>query len=50
MLTVREDTPQICTCVFKIQDDEEHEDNADIIKNSIQSLLGSEHEVISLSK
>mmetsp|Transcript_15372 Transcript_15372/g.31192 ORF Transcript_15372/g.31192 Transcript_15372/m.31192 type:complete len:119 (-) Transcript_15372:194-550(-) len=48
---VREDTtPQICTYVFKIQDDDEHEDNADVIKNSIQSLLGSEHEVISLSK
>lgn len=49
--TAREDiTPQICTYVLKIQYDEEHEDNADIIKDSIQSLLGSEHEVISLSK
>eukprot|EP00957_Ditylum_brightwellii_P122190 9317824-Ditylum_brightwellii.AAC.1 len=49
--TAREDiTPQICTYVFKIQDDEEHADNADIMKCSIQSLLGSEHEVISLSK
>jgi hypothetical protein len=49
--TVREDiTQQICTYVFKIQDDEEHENNADIIKNNIQSILGSEHEVISVSK
>jgi hypothetical protein len=52
MSTINEnETPQICTYVFKIQyDDDEHEDNADMIKNSIQSLLGSEHEVMSLSK
>jgi len=41
------ETPQICTYVCNIQDDE---DNADNIKRRFQSLLGSEHEVMSLSK
>ena len=50
-MSVTEDaTPQICTYVFRIQDDNENEDNADVLHNSIQSILGSEHEVISLSK
>jgi len=43
-------TSQICTYVIKIQDDEEHEGNADIIRNNFQTILGSEHEVTSLSK
>jgi len=48
---VEHDTTQkICTYVFKIKGDDEHTDNADLIRNNIQSLLGSEHEVISLSK
>ena len=42
------ETPQICTYVCKIQ--EENEDNADIIKSSLQLLLGPEHEVMSLTK
>ena len=52
MSTIKEnETPQICTYIFKIQhDDDEHEDNADLMKNKVQSLLGSEHEVMSLSK
>ena len=48
---VKEDAaPQICTYVFRIQDDNENEDNADELQNSVQSILGTEHEVISLSK
>lgn len=47
---VPEDAPKICTYVFKILEDGEHEDNADVMRNNIQSLLGSDHEVISLSK
>lgn len=52
-MSVKEDTtttPQICTYVFRIQDDDENEDNAAELQNSIQSDLGSEHEVLSLSK
>jgi len=47
---VPEDAPKICTYVFKILEDGEYEDNSDVMRNSIQSLLGSDHEVISLSK
>jgi hypothetical protein len=43
-------SPKICTYVFKIKGDEKDADNADIIRSNIQSLLGSEHEVVSLSK
>ena len=42
--------PKMCTYVFKIKGDDKHEDNADTMKDSMQSLLGCDHKVVSLSK
>ncbi len=52
-MSVKEDTTttqQMCTYVFEIEDDDENEDNAAVLQNSIQSYLGSDHEVLSLNK
>ena len=51
MSSVEEDnTAKLCTYVFAIEDDDENEDNEAILQNVIQSILGSEHEVLSLVK
>ena len=48
---IREDTtPRVCTFVFKIKNDAEELDDEELMKNGIQSLLGSEHEVIALDR
>ena len=48
---VEEDTTKkVCIYVFRLEDDDENEDNAAELQTSIQSILGSEHEVLSLSK
>lgn len=43
-------TLQICTYVFRIENDDEDRDDSDEIRNELQTLLGPDHEVISSSK
>jgi hypothetical protein len=50
MSAVEEDTRKKCTYVFAIEDDDEDQDNEALLQNVIQSILGSEHEVLSLVK